>query len=98
MSSVDWPGILIGGAITFLVSLIFYVPQAISLKRESARLRHNTNMILRAMHNEGLAEVKWDEHGEPEGLVIRLGGVAGARSSASGELTVGDEDAPTDQG
>ena len=58
------------------------------------------------MHNAGLAEVRWNEHGEPEGLVIYLSGVAASRSSASatGTLTGGneenedDKDAPGDQG
>ncbi len=102
MDNVDWPGILIGGAITLIVSLFFYVPSALSLKRETGRLRRHTTLILRGLEEAGLVEYNRDDQtGEITGMVIKLSGAAVGVGSASGILTVGDEadtDAPAEQG
>jgi hypothetical protein len=51
------------------------------------------------MQNAGLAEIGWNEHGEPEGLVIHLSGVAARRSSASAEGVLTHlEDSQDDEG
>jgi hypothetical protein len=43
-------GILVGGAISFLVALIFYIPSARSLERESERLRRHIKGIVEGRH------------------------------------------------
>jgi hypothetical protein len=99
VSSVDWPGILIGGAITFLVSLIFYVPAARSLKRETARLQRHTTMILRGLEEGGLIELSRNEQGEIEALVIKASASMRISTGMSADATVvrdADEE-PTEQ-
>ena len=94
MASVDWLGILIGGAITFVVSLAFYVPAARSLKRETASLQRHTTMILRGLEEAGLVECRRNAEGEIEGIVIK----GRAALGGSGSLSIGkDEDTPADQ-
>ncbi len=98
MASVDWPGILIGGAITFLVSLIFYVPAARSLKRETTKLQRHTEMILRGLEEAGLVEYRRDAQGEIVGIEIKVRAFVGGSSSVSATPTVRDaNEAPTDQ-
>jgi hypothetical protein len=65
-----------------LINLLFSRQASKELRREAERLRRHTNLILRAMHNAGLAEIRWNEHGEPEGLLINLSGVAAGRGGA----------------
>ena len=68
---MDWWGILIGGVITLLVSLVFYVPAARSLKRETARLRRHTTLILRGLEEAGLVEYHRDERGDIVGISFK---------------------------
>jgi hypothetical protein len=84
-------GVVAGGFLNWLFSL----RSSQELRREAERLRRHTNLILRAMQNAGLAEIKWNEHGEPEGLLISLSGVATGRSGSSGDLTVGGDGDPS---
>jgi hypothetical protein len=83
-------GVVAGGFLNWL----FALRSSRELRLEAGRLRRHTNMILRAMHNAGLAEISWNEHGEPEGLVIHFSGVVAARSSVSAEGTLTHLDPP----
>jgi hypothetical protein len=84
---------LIAGALLSLIVSRYYSRRASEeLRSEAERLRKQTNLILRAMHNTGFAEITWDEHGEPEGMVIKLSGAAEASGGMSGKLTVGREE------
>jgi hypothetical protein len=92
--------VLLGGAITAFLSWYFYQrasrelkDEAAALREESERLRRHTTLMLRGLEDAGLAEYSRDEQGEIEGMVIKLSGVAGGRSGATGTLTVGDEGA-----
>jgi hypothetical protein len=100
--SVDWPGIIIGGLITVLVSLIFYVPSAGGLRRESERLRHRTDLIMRGLEDAGLVEYRRDENGEVEGLVVKAQALMSGSGSmgaplGDGEPPAEDEDRDTDE-
>lgn len=95
MDSVDWAGVLIGGGITLIVSLIFYIPSAISLKRETAKLRRHTTLILRGLEEAGLVEYNRDgQTGEIIGMVIKISAASSGVGSASATPTVG-RDAPS---
>jgi|SRR5215208_4956652 hypothetical protein len=84
---------LIAGALLSLIASRYYSKRASEeLRHEAARLREHTNLILRAMHNTGFAEIKWDEDGEPKGMVIHASAAIEGRSSMSGEPTVGREE------
>jgi hypothetical protein len=92
--------VLLGGAITACLAWYLYQrasrelkDEAAALREESERLRRHTTPILRGLEDAGLAEYSRDERGEIEGMVIKLSGVAGGRSGATGTLTVGDEGA-----
>jgi hypothetical protein len=89
-------GNLIGGAITILVSWIFYVCAARSLKRETARLQRHTALILRGLEEAGLVEwTRNEDTGEIEGIVIKARFIVGVRSDVS--FTPKENDAPADQ-
>jgi hypothetical protein len=80
---------LIAGALLSLIVSRYYSKRASEeLRSEAARLRKQTNLILRAMHNTGFAEITWDEHGEPEGMVIKISAASGGRSDMSATPTV----------
>ena len=92
---MDWPGIILGGLITVLVSLIFYIPSARSLRQESERLRSRTDLIMRGLEEAGLVEYRRDENNEISGAVIK--GQARMSGRGSLEATFG-EDEPPDEG
>jgi hypothetical protein len=92
--------VLLGGAITACLAWYFYQSasrelkdEAAALREESERLRHHTTLIVRGLEDAGLAESSRDERGEIEGMVIKLGDVAGGRSGDPDTLSVGDEGA-----
>jgi hypothetical protein len=104
VGSIDWLdtliGAVIGGVISLLVSLAFYVPAARSLEREAARLYDRTTLILRALEEAGLVKLTRDERGDIVGIEINVrmfsrgGSNARFRAAEPGE---GDKDAPADQ-
>jgi len=99
---VDWLSIVIGGVITLFVSLMFYVPSAISLKRESARLRDHTTLILRGLEEAGLVEYNRDDQGEIIGVAFKRQ-IPDAVSTSDATMArevhrrEADTDAPVDQ-
>ena len=80
---------LFGGLISGLLGWWFYYRSGQQLAAEAARLRLANNIILRALHNAGLAEVNFNAAGEPTGLIVKASGFAAGRSTATGILTVG---------
>jgi hypothetical protein len=92
--SVDWPGIVIGGLITVLVSLVFYVPSARGLRRESERLRRRTDLIMRGLEDAGLVEYRRDENGEVEGVVVKGSALMSGSGSLGAAPTVEHADPP----
>jgi hypothetical protein len=94
VGSIDWLNMIIGGAITLVVLLIFYIPAARSLQQEASDLRRHFAMLMQALQNEGVAEFKW-ENGKPVSVVVRLSGSMDSVGGMSGDLTVGGSE-PTD--
>jgi hypothetical protein len=94
---VDWwsvleimIGVVLGGVLNWLFSL----KASKELRQEAEKLRTLMHLIIRAMHNAGLAEVRWNERGEPEGLVIKISAASGGRSSMSANPTGRREEEP----
>lgn len=67
-------GVAVGAFITWRVSKHYYERAGRELREESEALRGLVGMILRAMQNAGLAEIKRDEKGKMMLLVIDLEG------------------------
>lgn len=89
-------GILVGGAITWIVSMIYYHKAGKDLAREAEkvriagdRLRQGIRVIARALEAGKLAEVNWDPEGDPLGLVYRasVGNVLNIQHTIEGEGT-----------
>jgi hypothetical protein len=97
---VDWLGILIGGGITFVVSLIFYVPSAVSLKREAASLRQHTTLILRGLEEAGKAgavEYTRNEQGEIVGIAFKRTASSSVPVKDSVDVSSSPETRPQDE-
>lgn len=89
-------GILVGGIITWLVSMIYYhkagedlVREAEKLRESGERLRQGIRVIARALEAGKLAEVNWGPEGDPLGLVYRAsaGNVLNIQHTIEGEGT-----------
>ena len=80
--------ILLGGAITWLVSWIYYKRSADELRREATTLRNATNAIIYIQQNpNAIVDVQRDKHGYLTGLLVNVSGSAVATSLAVGTLS-----------
>src|SRR5215218_776039 len=68
---MDWLSVLIGGAITLVVSSVFYGLAARDLKREASELRQYTIMLINLLDDEGVINVERDAHGNPIRVIRR---------------------------
>lgn len=64
-------GVILGGIITWLVSLFYYIRASKELKIETSRLRKLTELMLRSMQNVGWVEYKLDDKGNPIEIVFK---------------------------
>ena len=71
MDSATFFSVVIGGAITWLVSWLYYRRAGSELRQEAAELRRLTTIILNALEAAGLAELSRDSVGRIVGLTIR---------------------------
>jgi hypothetical protein len=93
-----------GGVITFLVARHYYEKassdlkdEAAALRKETARLKRHTTLILRGLEDAGLVEYTQDEQtGEIIAIKIKASASANTGSSASATPTVERGDPPTD--
>jgi hypothetical protein len=74
--------------IGFIFGCIFFVISGRQLKKESAKLRHLNELLLRGFHNAGVIDVIVNESGEPISLNVKLVGVAGGTVTATGDISV----------
>ena len=70
-------GIVAGGLITAGVGWYFYKRagdelrrESLQLREETGRIRHLTNLVLRALEDAGIAQLNRDPEGNPIGLVL----------------------------
>ena len=87
MSRTDW---LLAGVACVLLWAASSKPAPRRLAYCARRRYRRDNLssvflILRAMHNAGFAEITWDEHGEPQGMVIKISGASGGVSDATAD-------------
>jgi len=71
MDSASVLGVVIGGAITWLVSWLYYRRAGLELRQEAAELRCLTTIILDALESAGIAELSRDPVGRIVGISIR---------------------------
>jgi hypothetical protein len=88
MNLYDAIPVLIGGAITWLISWLYYKKAGDKLKQEAVELRRLTNLILRSLGNAGIVELAKAGYGEPTGIRIKGTSqlVGQARMSAKAEV------------
>lgn len=61
-------GIIIGGLITWVVSLVYYRKASDDLRKEAAELRRLSAVLARGMEEEGRPTFARDESGDPTGV------------------------------
>lgn len=76
-------GVLIGGIITWIVAKWYYEKASRELNRETKTLRSMVNNIGRALENEGLVTLSWDDAGQIRGIQV----VSSVRASITSNLT-----------
>jgi len=86
--------ILVGGAITFVSSYLFYVRASRDLETEAVRLRTIANTIARALVEAGMAEIMQDRNGDMTGLTLHGRAVLRGESSVACNPTVSPSVAP----
>ena len=87
---MDWISVLIGGAITLLVSGVFYVLAARDLKKEASELRRYNRLLVELLDEYGF-EVGRDEHGNPTGVVRKGSAEISGSAKMSANPRVGEE-------
>ena len=70
-------GVLVGAAVTWLVSWWYYHRAGEELRKEAQELQRLTTMILQAVQQAGIAQVNWHEDGRPKGINITISPPAG---------------------
>jgi len=80
--------VLVGGAITWLASWIYYKKAGNDLRRETELLRKaNMAAVYMLEHPDASVEVQRDSAGNPIGLIVSATGHAGIRFSTKGTIT-----------
>jgi type II secretory pathway component PulJ len=80
--------LILGSAVTWFVTWLYYKRAAAELAQESRELRRLTTLILRALEEAGLVRFTRDQSGAIAGLVLQLRATGVAGSSGSAQLTV----------
>jgi type II secretory pathway component PulJ len=75
---------LVGGAITWLVSRSYYLRASEDLTKEANNLRHLTELMLRGMEAAGWVKYNRNAEGKPVGIIFEDSGGAIGHLSASG--------------
>jgi hypothetical protein len=83
-------GIVAGG----LINWLFSRQASKELRQEAEELRQLIHLILRAMHNSELAEIIYNEHGKPVGMVVKGSGAISGEGSISADPTVRRDEEP----
>lgn len=79
--------VIIGGLITWGVSLLYYVKAAKGLKKETEELKKILGHLMILQKDEkGLYKPKLDENGNPIGLIGSMKGESKGASNVSGTL------------
>ncbi len=91
--------VAVGAVVTFLVSRHYYRRASQDLRHEAEELRQETERVrgyldalVRALHNEGVAEFVWRKPGEPPGVVVRVSATLQGASDLSANATVDREE------
>lgn len=64
--------VLIGAAVTWLVTWLYYKKAGDKLMQEATELRRLTNLVLHSLEDAGLVKLKRDTSGKIIGLIIEL--------------------------
>ena len=81
-------GVLVGGAITWLVAWYYYSRASRELNEEAAELRRLNNLMLRGMENAGWVKLNRDESGKVVGFIIEGQATFSGKTTMSADLTV----------
>lgn len=87
MSEAFWStaaGVLLGGAITLVVSWVSYVKAARELRTETERLRRQNDAIFGAVLNPNAKKTATYQDGVLSGVIVEGAGVASGTGSAKG--------------
>jgi len=79
--------VFVGGIITWLVALLYYIRASRELSAEAEKLRKLNNLILLTLEQSKLATLTRDSEGSIIGIKAHLSGSTEIRFPATGNLT-----------
>ncbi len=80
-------GLVTGAVSSAIVACVFYWLSGRDLKHEATELRRLNVLLIRALHNSGAIEARFDDQGNPVGLIIKVSAAIGGKSGLSADLT-----------